>query len=150
MTLCKSNDTMEGSIMNQKTLRNILITTSAIQTILWVTGLILANVTLVILALIVAMAVLPVVYIHRDNIGEMFQRDKDKIMEDERTQLINEKSSTMTLGALIGTIIYVGFILVSLRNIYPEFLLTGYVLLITALYGLILNIISRTYYKKKY
>ena len=150
MTLCKSNDTMEGSCMNQKTLRNILITTSAIQTILWVTGLILANVTLVILALIVAMAVLPVVYIHRDNIGEMFQRDKDKIMEDERTQLINEKSSTMTLGALIGTIIYVGFILVSLRNIYPEFLLTGYVLLITALYGLILNIISRTYYKRKY
>ena len=150
MTLCKSNDTMEGSFMNQKTLRNILITTSAIQTILWVTGLILANVTLVILALIVAMAVLPVVYIHRDNIGEMFQRDKDKIMEDERTQLINEKSSTMTLGALIGTIIYVGFILVSLRNIYPEFLLTGYVLLITALYGLILNIISRTYYKRKY
>lgn len=150
MTLCKSNDTMEGSCMNQKTLRNILITTSAFQTILWVTGLILANVTLVILALIVAMAVLPVVYIHRDNIGEMFQRDKDKIMEDERTQLINEKSSTMTLGALIGTIIYVGFILVSLRNIYPEFLLTGYVLLITALYGLILNIISRTYYKRKY
>ena len=150
MTLCKSNDTMEGSFMNQKTLRNILITTSAIQTILWVTGLILANVTLVILALIVAMAVLPVVYIHRDNIGEMFQRDKDKIMEDERTQLINEKSSTMTLGALIGTIIYVGFILVSLRNIYPEYLLTGYVLLITALYGLILNIISRIYYKRKY
>lgn len=150
MTLCKSNDTMEGSFMNQKTLRNILITTSAIQTILWVTGLILANVTLVILALIVAMAVLPVVYIHRDNIGEMFQRDKDKIMEDERTQLINEKSSTMTLGALIGTIIYVGFILVSLRNIYPEYLLTGYILLITALYGLILNIISRTYYKRKF
>ena len=150
MTLCKSNDTMEGSFMNQKTLRNILITTSAIQTILWVTGLILANVTLVILALIVAMAVLPVVYIHRDNIGEMFQRDKDKIMEDERTQLINEKSSTMTLGALIGTIIYVGFILVSLRNIYPEYLLIGYVLLITALYSLILNIISRTYYKRKY
>jgi len=136
--------------MNQKTLRNILITTSAVQTVLWVTGLIFANVTLVLLALIVAMAVLPVVYIHRDNIGEMFQRDKDKVMEDERTQLINEKSSTLTLGALLGTIIYVGFILVSLRNIYPEFLLTGYVLLTTALYGLILNIISRTYYKRKY
>ena len=136
--------------MKEKTLRNILITTSAIQTVLWVTGLILANVTLVVLALIVAMAVLPIVYIQRDNIGEMFQRDKDKIVEDERTQLINEKSSTMTLGALVGTIIYVGFIIVSLRNIYPEFLLTGYVLLITALYGLILNIISRTYYKRKY
>ncbi len=150
MTLCKSNDTMEGSFMNQKTLRNILITTSAIQTVLWVTGLILANVTLIVLALIVVIAVLPIVYIQRDNIGEMFQRDKDKIVEDERTQLINEKSSTITLGALLGTVIYVGFILVSLRNIYPEFLLTGYVLLTTALYGLILNVISRTYYKRKY
>jgi uncharacterized membrane protein len=141
---------MEVSSMNQKTLRNILITTSAIQTVLWVTGLIFANITLVLLALIVVIAVLPLVYIHRDNIGEMFQRDKDKIMEDERTQLINEKSSTMTLGALLGTIIYVGVIIVSLRNIYPEYLLSGYVLLITALYGLILNIISRTYYKRKY
>ena len=80
----------------------------------------------------------------------MFQRDKDKIVEDERTQLINEKSSTIALGAFIGTIIYVGLIIVSLRNVYPQFLFTGYVLLITALFGLILSIISRTYYKRRY
>ncbi|MDD3984981.1 MAG: DUF2178 domain-containing protein [Methanobacterium sp.] len=133
--------------MNFKTLRNILITASAIQTILWITGLIFANVTLVILALIVILAVLPTIYIHRDNIGEMFKKDQNKIFEDEKTQLINEKSSTITLGALI---IYLGFILVALRNIYPEFLLTGYILLITALCGVILNIISRIYYRRKY
>ena len=136
--------------MNQKNLRNILIITSAIQTVLWVSGLILANVTLVILALIITIAILPVVYINRDNITEMFQRDKDKIVEDERTQLINEKSSTITLGAFIGTIIYVGLIIVSLRNVYPQFLITGYVLLITALFGVILTIITRTYYKRRY
>jgi len=136
--------------MNLKTLRNILITASAIQTILWVTGLIFANVKLVILAIIVILAVLPTIYIHRDNIGEMFKKDQDKIVEDERTQLINEKSSTITLGALIGIIIYSGLIIISLRNIYPEFLLTGYILLITALCGVILNIISRIYYRRKY
>lgn len=136
--------------MNLKNLRNILIIVSAIQTVLWVAGLILANVRLVVSALIITIAVLPIIYIHREDITEMFQRDKDKIVEDERTQLINEKSSTITLGALIGTIIYVGLIIVSLRNVYPQFLFTGCVLLITALFGLILSIISHTYYKRRY
>jgi uncharacterized membrane protein len=136
--------------MNQKNLRNILIITSAIQTVLWVAGLILANVRLVISALIIIIAVLPLVYIHRDDISEMFQRDSSKIVEDERTQLINDKSSTLTLGVLLATIIYAGLIIVSLRNVYPEFLFTGYALLITALFGLILSIISRTYYKRRY
>ena len=137
-------------IMNQKMLRNILIITSVIQTILWVAGLILANVTLVILALIITIIILPVVYIHRDEIKEIFQRDNNKIVEDERTRMINEKSSTIAFGAFIGTIIYVGFIMISLRNVYPQYLFTGYVLLIIALFGLILSIISRTYYKWMY
>jgi uncharacterized membrane protein len=136
--------------MNLKAIRNILIITSLIQTVLWIVGLILANVILVILALIITIAVLPVVYIHRSDISEMFQRDHNKIVEDERTQLINEKSSSITLGALIGTIIYVGLIIVSLRDVYPQYLFTGYVLLITALFGIILSFISRTYYKWRY
>jgi uncharacterized membrane protein len=135
--------------MDLKTLRNILIIASAIQTVLWVAGLVLANVTLVVLALITAIAILPVVYIHRNDITEMFQTS-DEIVEDERTQLINEKSSTIALGAFIGVIIYVGLIIVSLRNVYPQFLVTGYVLLVMALFGVILSIISRTYYKMRY
>jgi uncharacterized membrane protein len=139
-----------SDVMNQKNLRNILIITSAIQTVLWVAGLILANVRLVISALIIIIAVLPLVYIHRDDISEMFQRDSSKIVEDERTQLINEKSSTLTLGVLLATIIYAGLIIVSLRNVYPQFLITGYALLITAFYGLLISIISLTYYKRRY
>lgn len=136
--------------MNQKNLRNMLITVSAIQSVLWIAGLIFANVTLVILALIIIIAVLPLVYIHRDDISEMFQRDSSKIVEDERTQLINDKSSTLTLGVLLATIIYAGLIIVSLRNVYPQFLITGYALLITAFYGLLISIISLTYYKRRY
>ena len=137
-----------GILLNLKTLRNILILTSSLQTVFWVVGILLADVFLVILALITTITILPVVYVHRDDITVMFQGDK--IVEDERTQLINEKSSTIALGAFIGAIIYVGLIIVSLRNIYPQFLVTGYVLLITALFGLILSIISRTYYKRRY
>lgn len=136
--------------MNQKNLRNMLITVSAIQSVLWIAGLIFANVTLVILALIIIIAVLPLVYIHRDDISEMFQRDSSKIVEDERTQLINDKSSTLTLGVLLATIIYAGLIIVSMRNVYPQFLITGYALLITAFYGLLISIISLTYYKRRY
>jgi len=136
--------------MNQNSLKIILILTSAIQTVLWVAGLILANVKLVISALIIIVAILPLVYVHRNDISEMFQRDSNKIVEDERTQLINDKSSTLTLGVLIGTIIYVGLIIVSLRNVYPQFLFTGYTLLITALFGLVIFIISSSYYKRRY
>lgn len=134
--------------MNQNVLRNILIIASTIQTIFWIAGLVLANVTLVLLAVVITLLVIPPVYIHRNEISEMFQRDK--IVEDERTQLINEKSSTIALGALIGTIIYGGLIIVSLRYIYPQFLVTGYVLLITALLGVVITFISRTYYKWRY
>jgi uncharacterized membrane protein len=135
--------------MNLKTLRNILILLSAIQTVLWVSGLILANIVLVVLALIIVIVILPIVYVNREDITGMFQRD-NRIVEDERTQLIDEKSSTIALGAFIGSILYVGLIIVSLRNIYPQFLFTGYILLITAVFGLILSIISRTYYKRRY
>ena len=135
--------------MNQNSLKIILILTSAVQTVLWVSGLILANVNLVISALIIVIAILPLVYIHRNDISEMFQSGNE-IVEDERTQLINDKSSTITLGVLIGTIIYVGLIIVSLRNVYPQFLFTGYTLLITALFGLIIFIISNSYYKRRY
>jgi uncharacterized membrane protein len=136
--------------MNEKTLKIILILASTSQSVLWIAGLILANVGLIISAIIIVIAILPLVYLHREDITTMFQRDKDKIVEDERTQMINEKSSTIALGAFIGTIIYVGLILVTLRNVYPQYLVTGYVLLITALFGIIISIISRTYYKRRY
>jgi uncharacterized membrane protein len=136
--------------MNQKTLKIILILASLSQSVLWIAGLIFANVGLVIAAIIIVIAILPMVYLNRADITAMFQRDKYQIVEDERTQMINEKSSTIALGAFIGTIIYVGLILVALRNVYPQFLITGYVLLLTALFGLIISIISRTYYKRRY
>lgn len=135
--------------MNQFTLKIFLILTSLIQSVLWIAGLLLADVQLVILAIIIVIVILPVIYRYRNNISELFQRN-DKIMEDERTQLINEKSSTLTLGVLIGTIIYAGVFIVTLRNVYPQLLVAGYTLLITALFGLIITIMSRTYYNRRY
>lgn len=118
------------------------------QSILWVLGLLFANVWLILGAVIIVIIILPLVYRHRTEISGMFQGKN--IMEDERTELINEKSSTVTLGVLIATVIYVGLIIVSLRNSYPDIQLAGYTLFATAVLALIINTISRVYYKRRY
>lgn len=134
--------------MNEKNLKILFILASMIQSVLWIVGLLFANIWFVFAAIIVVIIILPLVYMHRNDISGMFQ-GKD-IMEDERTELINEKSSTVTLGALIGIILYAGLVIISLRNIYPDIQLAGYTLFATAVLALIINMISRVYYKRKY
>lgn len=117
---------------------------------LWIAGLLLANIYIIILAVVFLIALGTVLYIHRDNLKEIFQKDSNAIVEDERSQLINEKAATMTLGVLIAVIIYAGIILVALRNSYPQFLQAGYTLFIVALFCFILYFASRAYYAHKY
>lgn len=119
-----------------------------LQSVLWILGLLFANIWFVLAAIIVVLIILPLVYRYKDDISGMFQGKN--IMEDERTELINEKSSTVTLGVLIATILYVGLIIVSMRNSLPELQLAGYTLFATAVFALIINIISRIYYKGRY
>lgn len=119
-------------------------------TSLWVLGLILANIYIIMVAVILLSALGSVLYINRDNLEEIFQGDSTVIVEDERTQLINEKASTMTLGILIAVTIYVGIILVALRSSYPQFLQAGYTMFAVAVFCFILYFTSRTYYTRKY
>ena len=117
---------------------------------LWIAGLLLADINIIILAVILLVALSSVLYIHRDNLKEIFQKDSTVIVEDERTQLINEKAATMTLGILIAVIIYAGIIIVALRSSYPQFLQAGYSLFIVAIFCFILYFVSRAYYNRKY
>lgn len=117
---------------------------------LWIAGLLLANIYIIMLAVVFLIALSTVLYIHRDNLREIFQKDSNAIVEDERTQLINEKAATMTLGVLIAVIIYAGIILVALRNSHPPFLQAGYTLFVVALFCFILYFSSRIYYTRKY
>jgi uncharacterized membrane protein len=119
-----------------------------VQSVLWILGLLFANIWLIIAAIIVVLLVLPMVYKHKDEISGMFQGKN--IMEDERTELINEKSSTVTLGVVIATVLYMGLMIVSLRNSFPDLQLAGYTLFATAVFALIINVISRMYYKRRY
>lgn len=117
---------------------------------LWIAGLVLANIYVIILAIILLSALGVVLYINRDHLKEIFQGDSTVIVEDERTQLINEKASTMTLGVLIAVMIYSGIILFSIRDNYPQFLQAGYTLFILAFFCFILYFSSRAYYTRKH
>jgi uncharacterized membrane protein len=117
---------------------------------LWIAGLLLANIYIIILAVLFLIALSSVLYIHRNNLKEIFQKDSNVIVEDERTKLINEKAATMTLGILIAVVIYAGIVIVALRNSYPQFLQAGYILFIVALFCFILYFTSRAYYTRKY
>ncbi len=117
---------------------------------LWIVGIILENVYVIILALILLTALSMVLYIHRDNLMEIFQGDGSVIVEDERTQLINEKAATMTLGILTAVIIWVAIVIIALRNSYPRFVFMGYTLFTVAIFCFILYFSARTYYSRKY
>lgn len=117
---------------------------------LWIAGLILGNIYIIMLAIVILIAIIIVLYVHKDNLKEIFQGDSNIIVEDERTQLINEKAATMTLGILMAIIIYAAIIIIALRNSYPQFLDVGYTLFLLAFFCIILYFVSRTYYSRKY
>lgn len=72
---------------------------------LWVVELIMGNITIVLFAILGMVIIAPVVYLQRENLKEMFQGDTEHVTEDERTDLINDKASTMTLGIFLALII---------------------------------------------
>jgi uncharacterized membrane protein len=78
-------------------------------------------------------------------------RKQEKIIVDERIQLINEKASTTTLNAFILGASLLGFVLLGLDNIgYAELSQLGFSLLYSACALMILNMIFRIYYRRKY
>jgi len=78
-------------------------------------------------------------------------RKQEKIIADERIQLINEKASTITLRtSILGTSL-LGFVLLGLDNIgYAELSPLGFNLLYSACALMILNMIFGIYYRRKY
>ncbi len=117
---------------------------------LWVAGLILGNLLIILMAIILLIALSIVLYVHRDNLKEIFQNDSEVIVEDERTQLINEKAATMTFGIFVAITLYAGIIIIAMRNSYPQFSQAGYTMLLAALICFILYFTSRAYYSRKY
>jgi uncharacterized membrane protein len=97
-------------------------------------------------------SILVVVAIMAGFAGSLLLLRKDKTVRgDERIQLINEKSSTATLSTYILGITLVGVVLLTLDNSgYSGLSSPGYTLLYSACVLLVLNMIFRIYYRRKY
>ncbi|MGC9517064.1 MAG: DUF2178 domain-containing protein [Methanomicrobiales archaeon] len=136
--------------MNLHNLGIFLKIISGFITALWLVGLILGNIYLVVLAIIILILIIPVIYYYKDNLKEIFLGDSDVIIDDERTQLINEKSATMALGVSTAVIIYAAIVIVALRGTFPQVTIVGYALFLVAAFSLAIYAIGRLYYNRKY
>lgn len=136
--------------MESKTIVIITILLSSIVTILWVLGLLFADITLFILAMIVLIiSIYPAVKYFKE-INEFFKKRNGQVIEDERTEHIEEKATLPAYGSMIAVSIYAGVAIFTLRDVYPEYINLAYPFFIIPVIGLITYAISRIYYKRKY
>ena len=94
--------------------------------------------------LVIAVTVgLGVILLLRRRIGE--------VTVDERVHLINEKASTRTVEVFVVITVLVGFVLIALSSSgYADFSQSGFTLVYSACALLILHLIFRHYYRRKY
>ena len=136
--------------MESKTIVIITIILSITETILWVLGIIFANINLFILAMILLLISIYPAIKYFNEISEFFKKRKGEIIEDERTEHIEEKATLIAFASIIAVSIYVGVAIFTLRYVYPEYLNLAYPFFIIVIIGLISYMISRIYYKRKY
>jgi uncharacterized membrane protein len=136
-----------------KTKAIIATIASSIITTLWVLGLLFADIRF----FIVSMAILSITIIFAiknfKEINEFFKNFKTKdgnIIEDERTEYIEERASVPAFGSVLAINIYAGIAIITLRNSYPQYTTMAYAFFFTGIIGLLTFSITRIYYKKKY
>ncbi|MCE5215051.1 MAG: DUF2178 domain-containing protein [Methanobacterium sp.] len=117
---------------------------------LWIISIILSNLYIVIMAVILSCALGTVLYIHRSNLKEILKGNSNILVEDERTQFINEKAATMTLGISQMMILWVGIIIINFKNEYPSSLPISCTLFIITAFCIVLYLFARIYYNRKF
>lgn len=128
----------------------ITIILSSLVTLLWILGIIFANFNLFIISMIVLMITLIPTIRYYKELDKFFKSRNGEIIEDERTQYIDERASLPAFGSVMGIIIYAAIAIFTLRNIYPQYTSMSYAFFFTAIIGIIIFLISRIYFKRKY
>lgn len=136
--------------MKTKTIVIITVFLSSLVTILWVLGLVFANINLFTIGMIILLISLYPAIRYFNDINEFFKKINDKVIEDERTEHIDEKAGLMSFAALIAVSFYVGVAILTLRNTYPEYVNLAYPFFIVFIMGLLTHLIIKAYYKRKY
>ena len=127
----------------------LMILVSVLANIFWIIGLIYADYKYFIVGLIIT-SLLGIFVIKNFKELEEFKKDDGdgNVMEDERDDLINQKANNMSFSTMIAIIVISGIGLITLRNIYPEYELIGYVLILLVILSAIINEIAKFYYKR--
>ena len=128
----------------------ITIILSTLVTFTWVLGIIFANFNLFIVSMILFIIVLIPTIKYYKELDEFFKSRNEEIIEDERTRYIDEKASLPAFGSVMAIVIYVAIVIFTLTNVYPEYIIIAYAFSFTAFIGIIIYLISRTYFKRKY
>lgn len=139
--------------MNSKTKVIIICALSLIESILTLISLITANITIFLIALVMVLINLIFAFKNFELLQKYFTSDmfcSGRFQEDERTNFIDNKASTATLGISVATIIYVAVGILVLRNTHPELQMVGYTLVATIMGILMIHIITTKHYKHQY
>jgi uncharacterized membrane protein len=136
--------------LKPKIIVTIMIIGSFITTLLWTLGLIFANINLFIISMImVVISFIPAIKYYKVITG-FFKTKNGEIVADERKEHIEEKATLPAYAVMLSVSIYSGIGLITLRNIYPEYVNLAYPFIIIVILGLISYMISNLYYKRKY
>jgi len=134
--------------METKTIVIIAIILSTLTNLLWISGLILADINLFILSLIIVIISLIPAIKYFNQISEFFRKRNGEVVDDERTQYIENKSNVLSFAFVIAVSIYSAVGIFTLRDTLNTEL--AYPFIIIVVMGLIVNIIAKAYYKRKY
>jgi hypothetical protein len=138
--------------MNSKTIVIMAGILSIMATILWLIALITANITIFLISLVLVIINAIIAFKNFNSIKEYFNSElfNGRFQEDERTDFIDSKASTATLGISVTIIIYTAVGILVLRNTYPDLVMAGYTLVIAGIFILLTHIITTKYYKHIY
>jgi len=112
--------------------------------VVWILGIIFVDFKLFILGLII-LAILAIYAIK--NLEELKNvRDYNgNVMEDERNRVISAKAGNTTYEIIIFLVVSVGVGILTLRDIYPEYLTIAYTLVFIGFICLVINKIAKFY-----
>ena len=117
--------------------------------LIWIIGIIFADLKFFILGVFILTFLIIVVYKNREEFKILLNKD-GTAMKDERNKFMSEKAGYHSFKTIMPIIVFAGVAILTLRNIYPEYIIIAYNLFSVAILGFIINRIAIIYYKKKY
>ena len=102
--------------------------------LIWIIGIIFADLKFFIFGLFILTFLSIFVY---KNHGELkiLRNEDGTVMEDERNKFIKNKAGHNSFETIMAIIIFTGVAILTLRNIYPEYLIIAYTLFLLSVLG---------------